>query len=87
MREEIQTYIYEALVKSRIQNAESKTSSAVSVASSTFLEHLNSPPVFSGVPVTRSLVLCVCFVDRFFFFFVSSNFFQNTELLIPNYRT
>ena len=23
-----------------------------------------SPPVFSGVHVTRSLVLCVCFVDR-----------------------
>ena len=31
---------------------------------STFLEHLNSPPVFSGVRVTRSLVLYVCFVDR-----------------------
>ena len=28
------------------------------------LEHLNSPPVFSGVRVTRSLVLCVCFVNR-----------------------
>jgi len=27
-------------------------------------EHLSSPPVFSGVRVTRSLVLCVCFVDR-----------------------
>jgi hypothetical protein len=27
-------------------------------------EHLNSPPVFSGVCITRSLVLCVCFVDR-----------------------
>ena len=27
-------------------------------------EHLNSPPVFSGVRVTRSLVLYVCFVDR-----------------------
>jgi hypothetical protein len=26
--------------------------------------HLSSPPVFSGVCVTRSLVLCVCFVDR-----------------------
>ena len=25
---------------------------------------LSSPPVFSGVRVTRSLVLCVCFVDR-----------------------
>ena len=27
-------------------------------------EHLDSPPVFSGVRVTRSLVLCVCFVNR-----------------------
>jgi hypothetical protein len=25
------------------------------------VERLNSPPVFSGVRVTRSLVLCVCF--------------------------
>ena len=24
--------------------------------------HLSSPPVFSGVRVTRSLVVCVCFV-------------------------
>ena len=30
----------------------------------TLPEHLGSPPVFSGVCVTRSLVLCVCFVDR-----------------------
>ena len=27
-------------------------------------EHMSSPPVFGGVRVTRSLVLCVCFVDR-----------------------
>ena len=27
-------------------------------------EHLSSPLVFSGVRVTRVLVLCVCFVDR-----------------------
>ena len=31
----------------------------------TLPEHLSSPPVFSGVRVTRSLVLCVCFVDRY----------------------
>ena len=31
---------------------------------STLPEHLSSPPVFSGVHVTRSLVLYVCFVDR-----------------------
>jgi hypothetical protein len=30
----------------------------------TLPEHLSSPPVFSGVRVTRSLVLFVCFVDR-----------------------
>ena len=29
----------------------------------TLPEHLSSPPVFSGVSVTRSLVLYVCFVD------------------------
>jgi len=30
----------------------------------TLPEHLSSTPVFSGVRVTRSLVLYVCFVDR-----------------------
>jgi hypothetical protein len=30
---------------------------------STLPEHMSSPPVFSGVRNTRSLVLCVCFVD------------------------
>ena len=30
----------------------------------TLAENPNSSPVFSGVRVTRSLVLCVCFVDR-----------------------
>jgi hypothetical protein len=30
----------------------------------TLPEHLSSHPVFSGVRVTRSLVLCVCFVER-----------------------
>ena len=29
-----------------------------------FPEHLSSPPFFCGVRVTRSLVVCVCFVDR-----------------------
>ena len=33
------------------------------------LEHLGSAPVFSGVRVTRSLVLYACFVDRCFSFF------------------
>ena len=31
---------------------------------STLPEHTSSPRVFSGVQVTRSFVLCVCFVDR-----------------------
>ena len=30
----------------------------------TIPEYLSSPPVYSGVRVTPSLVLCVCFVDR-----------------------
>ena len=34
----------------------------------TLPEHLSSTPVFSGVRVTRSLVLYVCFVDRFLSF-------------------
>jgi hypothetical protein len=40
----------------------------------TLPEHLRSPTVFSGVRVTRSLVLCVCFVERFFFSFYSISF-------------
>jgi hypothetical protein len=35
---------------------------------STLPEHLSLSPVFSGVRVTRSLVLCVCFVDRYLSF-------------------
>ena len=34
----------------------------------TLPEHLTSSPVFSVVRVIRSLVLCVCFVDRFCLF-------------------
>ena len=30
----------------------------------TFPEHMSSSPVFCGVRVTQSLVLCVMFVDR-----------------------
>ena len=32
-------------------------------------EHLSSPPIFCGVRVARSLVLCVWFVDRCMSFF------------------
>jgi hypothetical protein len=38
----------------------------------TLPEQLSSPPAFSGVRVTRSLVLCVCFVDRGLSFFLWS---------------
>jgi hypothetical protein len=48
-------------------------------------EHLNSPLFFSGVRVTRSLVLCVCFVDHclyFFFWPLSCLFFFDILMLI-----
>ena len=35
----------------------------------TLPEHLSSPPSFRGVRITRSLVLCVCLVDRWLSFF------------------
>ena len=35
---------------------------------STLPKHLSSSPVFSGVRVPLSLVLCVCFVDVFLSF-------------------
>ena len=34
----------------------------------TLLEHLRSPSMFSGIRVTRYVVLCVCFVDLRFSF-------------------
>ena len=30
----------------------------------TLPEHQSSLPIFSGVRVTRSLALCICFIDR-----------------------
>jgi hypothetical protein len=38
----------------------------------TLSEHMSSPPVFSGVRVTRFLVLYVCFVDRCLSFCIHS---------------
>jgi len=40
------------------------TSVTSGAGTAVLLEHPSSPPVFSGVRVTRSLVLCVRFVDR-----------------------
>jgi hypothetical protein len=51
----------------------------------TLPEHMSSPPVFSGVRVTRSLVLYVCFVDRclsFFFWPLCYLFFFDIRILI-----
>jgi len=51
-------------------------------------EHLRSTPGFSGVRVTRSLVLCVCFVDRcssfrtFFFWPLCCLFLFDIRILI-----
>ena len=48
-------------------------------------EHMSSPPVFSGVRVTRSLVLYVCFVDRclsFFFWLLCCLSFFDLRILI-----
>jgi hypothetical protein len=54
----------------------------------TLPEHMSSTPVLSGVRVTRSLVVCVCFVDRclsFFFWplcclFLDSDWYLQTFL-------
>ena len=48
-------------------------------------QHLGSPPVFSGVRVTRSLVLCVCFLDlslSFFYWPLFCLFFFDLRILI-----
>jgi hypothetical protein len=51
----------------------------------TLPECLSSPPVFSGVRVTQSLVLCVCFVDRclsFYFWLLCCLSFSDLRILI-----
>jgi hypothetical protein len=51
----------------------------------TLPEHLNSPPVFSSIRVTQSLVLYVYFVDRclyFFFWPLCWLFFFDLRILI-----
>ena len=47
----------------------------------TLPEHLSSSPVISGVRVTRSLVLCVCFVDHCLSFCTFSVGFMLSVLL------
>jgi len=50
----------------------------------TLPEHMSSPSVFSGVLVTRPLVVCVCFVDccLYFFFLMLSVLLKYTD---PDY--
>ena len=49
----------------------------------TLPEHKSSPPVFSGVRVTRSLVLCVRFIDRCLSFWpLCCLFFFDIRILI-----
>jgi hypothetical protein len=55
----------------------------------TLPEHLSSPPDFSWVHVTRSSVLCVCFVDHclsFFFWPLCCLFFFDIQILITQIR-
>jgi hypothetical protein len=50
----------------------------------TLVEHLGSPPFFSGVCVAQSLVFCVVFVDHCLpfclFLFVNSGHFTNFQV-------
>ena len=49
----------------------------------TLPRHMSSPPVFRGARVTRSLVLCVCFVLFYFFFWpLCCLFFFDIRILI-----
>ena len=66
----------------------------------TLPEHLSPLPIFSGIRVTRSLVLCVCFVDRclsciffflplcclFFFDFLITSLWYLQTLPIPTLK-
>ena len=55
----------------------------------TLSEHMSSPPAFSGVRVTPSLVLCVCFrrslfVLLYFFFWPLCCLFFDIRILITS---
>jgi ribosomal protein S26 len=56
----------------------------------TLPEDMSSPPVFSVVRVTRSLVLCVCFADRclsfctFFFWSLCCLFFFDIRIMVAS---
>ena len=46
---------------------------------STVQEHMSSPSMLSGVRVTRSLVICVCFVDRCLYFWPLCCLFTDSD--------
>ena len=49
-----------------------KTFTACYYCYSALPEHLSSPPAISGIRVTRSLVLCICFIDCWLSFWTLS---------------
>jgi hypothetical protein len=51
-------------VKYQLKGISTRPAPLVEQTLLTLPEHLSSPPVFSEICVTRSLMLCVCFVDR-----------------------
>ena len=65
------------------------TSALIGAGIVTLSEHLSSSQVFSGVRVTRALVVCVCFVDSclsflsFFFWTLCCLFFDLRILITP----
>ena len=63
-----------------------RSTGVISGAGTAYLpEHLNSPPVFSGVRVNRCLALYVCFIDRclsFFFWPLCCLFFFDLRILM-----
>jgi hypothetical protein len=56
--------MYDSFLIDEVKGYRSIKGSLVEKELLTLPEHLSSPPVFSEVRVTRSSVLCVCFVDR-----------------------
>ena len=56
--------IYPDLVSSKLNFGVTRRVPLVEQERPTLPEHLSSPPVFTGVRVTQSLVLYVCCVDR-----------------------
>ena len=74
----------------RVHNNYTRRASLVEKELFALPEHLSSPHVFSGVRVTRSLVLYVCFVDRcllllyFFFWPLCSVLLRYTDFDYPS---